>query len=126
MQGMQKMSIWNAVGVLCVAASVAAASEAELDDVCRRLESALELQVVSLEKIIDAQSAAAALPQIREALDAQKALFGVDENELWNYIDRTEHIKVALMRMLQRIAAETDRISKADFFGNDELRTLLF
>ena len=74
----------------------------------------------------DAADAAEAVSKVNAALQAQKALFGVDETELWQYIDRTPQTKVALMRMLQRLAAEVDRISKENFYGNADLKKLLF
>lgn len=124
MHTMQKMLIWG-LAALCLTPGVVRAADADMHDVCTRLEAAIELQIEALEDIRDASAAAAALPEIKEALSAQKALFGVDETELWNYIDRTEQEKVMLMRALQRLAAEVDRISKADFYGNAELKELL-
>ena len=122
---MQKMLMSLMVGS-CVVLSVQAAEDAELASVCNQLESALERQVEALTSVKDSASAAEALPEIRQALDAQKSLFGVDERELWNYIDHTENVKVPLMRVLQRLAAQVDRLKKADFYGNRELKALIF
>lgn len=124
MQSMQKMLI-GGLAALSLTPGVVWATDADMHDVCTRLEAAIELQIEALEDIRDASTAAAALPEIREALSAQKALFGVDETELWNYIDRTEQVKVMLMRALQRLAAEVDRISKSDYYGSAELKGLL-
>lgn len=122
---MQKMLMSLMVGS-CVVLSVQAAEDAELASVCNQLESALERQVVALTSVKDSASAAEALPEIRQALDAQKALFGVDEHALWNYIDHTDSVKTALMRVLQRLAAQLDRLDKVNFYDNAELKVLLF
>lgn len=122
---MQKMLMSVLVGGSAVL-SVYAAEESELAAVCDRLEKALEQQVDALSSIKDAASAAAALPAIERSLADQKALFGIDERELWNYIDHTEMVKVSLMRILQRLGAQADRLKKADFFGNKQLESLLF
>ncbi len=122
---MQKMLTWS-LAVSCAVAGSVMAAEDEWESVCTRLESALEQQVEALEKVKDAADAAEAVSKVNAALQAQKALFGVDETELWQYIDRTPQTKVALMRMLQRLAAEVDRISKENFYGNADLKKLLF
>ena len=122
---MQKMLTWS-LAVSCAGAGSVMAAEDEWESVCTRLESALEQQVEALEKVKDAADAAEAVSKVNAALQAQKALFGVDETELWQYIDRTPQTKVALMRMLQRLAAEVDRISKENFYGNADLKKLLF
>ena len=122
---MQKMLLGLMVGS-GVVVSVQAAEDAELASVCSRLEAALERQVDALVSVRDSASAAEALPEIRLSLEAQKALFGVDERELWNYIDHTENVKVPLMRVLQRLAAQVDRLKKADFYGNQELKDLIY
>ena len=124
-QYMQKMLTWS-LAVSCAVAGSVMAAEDERESVCTRLESALEQQVEALEKVKDAADAAEAVSKVNAALQAQKALFGVDETELWQYIDRTPQTKVALMRMLQRLAAEVDRISKENFYGNADLKKLLF
>ncbi len=121
---MQKMLTCSLALTCAVAGSVMAAEE-EWESVCTRLESALEQQVEALEKVKDAAGAAEAVSEVTSALQAQKALFGVDETELWHYIDRTPQAKVALMRMLQRLAAEVDRLSKENFYGNADLQKLL-
>lgn len=105
--------------------NVAAADEAVSASVCQRLEAALEAQVSALSDVRDAASAAEALPAIRQSL-ADQALFGVDERELWNYIDHTDEVKIPLMRLLQRMAAQIDRIEKENYYGCEELKKLLF
>ncbi len=121
---MQKMFMSLMAGG-CVVLCAQAAETSELATVCDRLEAALEQQVSALSSISDAESAAAALPEILQSLAAQKALFGVDERELWNYIDHTNEVKTPLMRVLQRLAAQVDRLMKVDFYGNLQLKQLL-
>lgn len=109
----------------CLVLSAQAAEISELAAVCDKLEAALEQQVSALSSISDAESAAEALPEIKKSLAEQKALFGVDERELWNYIDHTNEVKTPLMRVLQRLAAQVDRLKKAEFYGNQQLKQLL-
>ena len=106
--------------------NVVAADDAALASVCQRLEAALEAQVDALSDVRDAESAAEALSAIRQSLADQKALFGVDERELWNYIDHSDEVKIPLMRVLQRMAAQIDRIEKENYYGCEELKNLLF
>ena len=122
---MQKMILGAIVGCGMVL-NVVAADDAALASVCQRLEAALEAQVEALSDVQDAASAAEALPAIRQSLADQKALFGVDERELWNYIDHTDEVKIPLMRVLQRMAAQIDRIEKENYYGCSELKKLLF
>lgn len=122
---MQKMLMGAVVGCGIIL-NVAAADEAVSASVCQRLEAALEAQVSALSDVRDAASAAEALPAIRQSLADQKALFGVDERELWNYIDHTDEVKIPLMRVLQRMAAQVDRIEKENYYGCEELKKLLF
>lgn len=122
---MQKMIMGAVVGCGMVL-NVVAADDAAQASVCQRLEAALEAQVAALSGVRDAASAAEALPAIRQALADQKALFGVDERELWNYIDHTDEVKIPLMRVLQRMAAQIDRIEKENYYGCEELKKLLF
>ncbi len=109
----------------CVVLSAQAAEDAELASVCDRLETALEQQVEALTSIKDEETASEYLPKVNESLAVQKALFGVDERELWNYIDHTDEVKIPLMRVLQRLAAQIDRLQKADFYGNQQLKKTL-
>lgn len=122
---MQKMIMGAFVGCGMVL-SAFAAEDAELASVCQRLEAALEAQVAALSDVRDAASATEALPTIRQSLADQKALFGVDERELWNYIDHTDEVKIPLMRVLQRMAAQIDRIERENFYGCEEMKNLLF
>lgn len=109
----------------CMVLSAAAAAETEAESVCERLEDAIEAEIDALESVKDAESAQSAIADVQKALDAQKALFGVDEYALWNYIEHTGNVKEVLMRCLQRLAAEIDRLEKANFYGNTELRALV-
>lgn len=122
---MQKMVMGAVVGCGMVL-NVVAADDAALASVCQRLEAALEAQVDALSDVRDAESAAEALSAIRQSLADQKALFGVDERELWNYIDHSDEVKIPLMRVLQRMAAQIDRIEKENYYGCEELKNLLF
>lgn len=122
---MQKMIMGAFVGCGMVL-SAFAAEDAELAAVCQRLEAALEAQVAALSDVRDSASASEALPAIRQSLADQKALFGVDERELWNFIDHSDEVKIPLMRVLQRMAAQIDRIAKENYYGCEELKTLLF
>lgn len=122
---MQKMLMGAVVGCGMVM-NVVVADDSVMASVCQRLEAALEAQVTALSDVRDAASAAEALPAIRQSLADQKALFGVDERELWNYIDHTDEVKTPLMRVLQRMAAQIDRIEKENYFGCEELKKLLF
>lgn len=121
---MQKIFMSMLVGS-CVVVSTQAAEDAELASVCDKLAAALEQQVEALTSIKDEETASAYLPKVNESLAAQKALFGVDERELWNYIDHRDEVKVPLMRVLQRLAAQIDRLQKADFYGNRQLKQVL-
>lgn len=121
---MQKIIVSMLAGS-CVVLSAQAADDTELAAVCERLETALEQQVEALSSIKDAETAAEYLPKVCESLDAQKALFGVDERELWNYIDHTDEVKTPLMRVLQRLAAQIDRLQKENFYGNAQLKQVL-
>lgn len=103
-----------------------AQAEEQYAATCDTIESLLERQVEVLRDIRDESSAAELVPALKKCREEQKALFGVDESELWHYIDRTVEVKTALMRLLQKIVAETDRISKANCYGNQELRGLLY
>lgn len=121
---MQKMFM-GALLSGCMVLSAAAAAEADAESVCERLEDAIEAEIDALESVKDAESAQSAIADVQKALDAQKALFGVDEYELWNYIEHTGNVKEVLMRCLQRLAAEIDRLEKVKFYGNTELRALV-
>ncbi len=118
-------TILSMLGVSCAVLGAQAAEEVGFADVCNKLEAALEQQVDALASVSDAASAAASIPAIQKSLAAQKSLFGVNERELWNYIDHTEGVKTPLMRVLQRLAAQVDRLKKANFYGNMELKKLL-
>lgn len=118
---MQKLLIPTTCLICCVAAAQAAPA-----DTAAALKDALEQEVQLLEGIADAGGVQAALPGLQKALAAQKALFSADEKELWEYLDNTDGVKLPLLELLQRLAAQLTRLEDAAFFDNAELKELLY
>ena len=82
-------------------------------------------ETLALESIQTATDAAGAVDQLRAALQAQQALLSTDESALWQYIDNTEGRKQALVDLLERLALQLCRMETQQYYGSDELKTLL-
>ena len=107
-----------------VAACVAQAASEE--DICENLAAGLEKQVELLADVDDAASAAEVLPELRRVLGELSALNGqCDESALWLYIENHVDVRQELLEYLLRLAAQFDRLQKAEYFGNQELGALL-
>lgn len=107
-----------------VAACVAQAASEE--DICEKLADGLEKQVELLADVDDAASAAEVLPELRRVLGELSALNGqCDESALWLYIENHVDVRQELLEYLLRLAAQFDRLQKAEYFGNLELGALL-
>ncbi len=114
------------LALLTLSACVAVA-ETSPEAACRELRAGLTRELTALESMQDAAGAAAALPELRAALDALAAMDRSYEAEkaLWGYIDNTQGVKLPLVELLQKLTIEFTRLEKAEFFGNEELRACL-
>ncbi len=117
------------LALLPLAAFVATASAETSPEAaaCEQLRGLLAREVSILESVQDAASAAAALPQLREVLDA---LAGMErsyeaEKALWTYIDNTEGVKLPFIELLQRLTIEFTRLEKAHYYRSAPLHALL-
>lgn len=114
--------------LFAVPAVYAAEYTAEADPMAgiyEKLYTALEQEVLALEQIDQPADAAAAVAELRAALAAQQELLSVDQNALWLYIDNTKDKKQAMVDILVRLALQFQRIEKAAYFDNAELKELL-
>ncbi len=111
---------------LLVASTVVYAADVDpMASAYEALYSALEQETLALESIQTATDAAGAVDQLRAALQAQQALLSTDESALWQYIDNTEGRKQALVDLLERLALQFCRLEMQQYYGSDELKTLL-
>ncbi len=115
----------HVITALCgLAACVAQAASEE--EICEKLSEGLEAQAELLADVDDEASAAEVLPKLRRVLAELASLNGqADETMLWLYIENNARVKQDLLEFLLQIAAQFDRLQKAQYFGNEELRALL-
>lgn len=111
---------------LVAAAIVQPAAAADpMAEACERLQQSMEQVVEALEQIQQREDVEEVLPELRAALDEQKSLLSVNEEDLWQYIDNTEGVKQPLVDVLSRLALELSRMESAAFFQHEELKSLL-
>ncbi len=115
------------LALLTLSACVAVAETTSPEAACRELSAGLTRELVALQSMQDAASAAASLPELRAAMDALAAMDRSYEAEkaLWAYIDNTDGVKQPLVELLQRLSIEFTRLELAEFYGNEELRACL-
>lgn len=102
------------------------AQAADREDVCRSLRKGLESQVELLCDVQDANSAAAAVPELRRVLAELSALRNqVPEEQLWAYIDNTPGVKNELIECLLSLSGQLKRLHSANYYGDAGLRELL-
>lgn len=113
------------VPVLLATTALYAAETDPMVEVCDRLAAALEQETAALTRMQTAEDVPAALEELRTSLDSLKSLMEVDQKELWLYIDNTPGAKQPLVDELERLALQFARLKNADFFNNEELKSLL-
>lgn len=107
-----------------VAACVAAADDVQ--SVCTALDAGLAEQLSILRGMTDADSCAAAVPTLQANFDKLQALNDrVDTTEMWRHIENTAELKAKLVLCIQKISIEFYRLEQAQFYGCEELKTLL-
>jgi hypothetical protein len=110
--------------LLSVAACVVHAAGEE--DVCKRLSAGLAEQESVLMGAQDAATASKAVPELRRVLaDLSSMHQQVDADALWLYIENHPDVKNELMERLLKLAVQFQRLQKAKFYGNAELRQAL-
>lgn len=113
------------VPILLTGTALYAAESDPLAAVCDQLMAALEQETASLQKMESADDVAGALDELRASLQKLQELMAVDAAALWVYIDNTAGAKQPLVDELERLALQFARLQKAEFFENEELRSLL-
>ena len=74
----------------------------------------------------DAATASKAVPELRRVLaDLSSMHQQVDADALWLYIENHPDVKNELMERLLKLAVQFQRLQKAKFYGNAELRQAL-
>ncbi len=115
---------------LFLALSGAAACVAAADDV-QTLSSALDAglaeQLSILRGMTDAASCSAGVAALQANLDALQALNDRvdDTTALWRHIENSAELKNKLVLCVQKISIEFYRIEQAQYYGCEELKTLL-
>ncbi len=113
------------VPILLTGTALYAAESDPMAAVCDQLMAALEQETASLQKMESADDVAGALDELRASLQKLQELMAVDAAALWVYIDNTAGAKQPLVDELERLALQFARLQKAEFFENEELRSLL-
>lgn len=110
-----------------VAMSMACVAQAGGEkEACAELEKGLLEQLQVLRGITDkaqAQARISALDRVLKKLQALNAK--TNGAELWRYIDNTPGVKQPLITILEDTMVQLQRIERAKFFGNHELRRRL-
>ena len=109
----------------CVCLCSAAVAADSPQQACAALEEALVEETTLLAGVTDAESAAAALPQLGACLARLSAMRGTNEDALWSYIDNTQDVKTRLVEVMERLAAQFTRLEQAGFHGSAELEAAL-
>ena len=95
-------------------------------EACAQLETALREQLRALQSMTNEVSARTALIALEKAQQKLRKLNEqTDEKELWRYIDNTPGVKQPLITILEDTMVQLQRIERANFFGNDELKRKL-
>lgn len=91
-----------------------------------KLQQDLSTQVRILSGITDAKSAQAALKPLTASMQTLKKMkAGTKDAELWLYLDNTPGVKFPIIVVLENLMVQLQRLEKADFFGNSQLRNML-
>lgn len=114
--------------MLCaiVAPVVCAEQSQATAEACRKLQEGLGRQVRILSGISDAETAHAALVPLSESMQYLRKMKGDTNNaELWRYLDNTPGVKLPIITILEDMMVQLQRLEKAHFYGNEELRRML-
>ena len=112
--------------MMCCVYMVCTAHAEEEEEMCVQLEKSLREQLEVLQSVTSDASAQAALPALDKVQqELRKFYTQADEAALWRYIDNTPGIKQPLITILEDTMVQLQRIEKAYFFKNGELKRKL-
>lgn len=113
-------------GVVLSAALCCAVHAADVEVCYGALQAGLAEQVGILAGIKDGRTAAALLPALKTNVAKLADLSGPSRSaELWQHIDNTPGAKQELVRLVQGISGQLQRLEKAGCYGDGELKALL-